>query len=310
MVYNYIPLDDLNVYEITAAGVSDTVTFSQGAVTTVNESLRFNDDDSAYLTRTPASAGNRKTYTFSAWVKFSAAATNQFIFSGAGGSARWGLYLSSAGKLATDLQFTGTYNESLATYRDPSAWYHLVWKVDTTAPTAIDRSVIYINGNRIADANTRTLSLNADTNINDAAAHYISNTSSPNWYFDGYMSDVYFIDGEALEWAHRRALARREQRKILMVISDGAPVDDSTLSVNPANYLEKHLRDVITMIERKKAVELLAIGIGHDVTRYYQHAVTITDVDQLAGAMTEQLAGLFDRDPRARARMLGMKRAM
>ena len=117
------------------------------------------------------------------------------------------------------------------------------------------------------------------------------------------------IDGEALEWAHRRMAARREARKILMVISDGAPVDDSTLSVNPANYLEKHLRDVIAMVEKRKMVELLAIGIGHDVTRYYDRAVTITDVDQLAGAMTEQLASLFDSDPRARARMVGIKRA-
>lgn len=117
------------------------------------------------------------------------------------------------------------------------------------------------------------------------------------------------IDGEALEWAHRRMLARPEARKILMVISDGAPVDDSTLSVNPANYLEKHLRDVIAMVERRKAVELLAIGIGHDVTRYYNRAVTITDVEQLAGAMTEQLAALFDKDPRARARFMGIKRA-
>ena len=118
------------------------------------------------------------------------------------------------------------------------------------------------------------------------------------------------IDGEALEWAHRRMLARREQRKILMVISDGAPVDDSTLSVNPANYLEKHLRDVIAMVEKKKFVELIAIGIGHDVTRYYDRAVTITDVEQLAGAMTEQLASLFDSDPRKRARVLGMKKAI
>jgi cobaltochelatase CobT len=117
------------------------------------------------------------------------------------------------------------------------------------------------------------------------------------------------IDGEALEWAHRRMLARPEQRKILMVISDGAPVDDSTLSVNPANYLEKHLRDVIAMVERRKLVELIAIGIGHDVTRYYQRAVTITDVEQLAGAMTEQLASLFDSDPRARARMIGIRKA-
>ena len=117
------------------------------------------------------------------------------------------------------------------------------------------------------------------------------------------------IDGEALEWAHRRMVGRSEARKILMVISDGAPVDDSTLSVNPANYLEKHLRDVIAMVEKRKQVELLAIGIGHDVTRYYDRAVTITDVEQLAGAMTEQLASLFDSDPRKRARVMGMKRS-
>ncbi|GAA6207235.1 cobaltochelatase subunit CobT [Cognatishimia sp. WU-CL00825] len=116
------------------------------------------------------------------------------------------------------------------------------------------------------------------------------------------------IDGEALEWAHRRMVSRQEVRKILMVISDGAPVDDSTLSVNPANYLEKHLRDVIAMVEKRRQVELLAIGIGHDVTRYYERAVTITDVEQLAGAMTEQLAVLFDSDPRARARVLGMRK--
>ena len=118
------------------------------------------------------------------------------------------------------------------------------------------------------------------------------------------------IDGEALEWAHQRMLARREARKILMVISDGAPVDDSTLSVNPANFLEKHLRDVIAMVERRKMVELLAIGIGHDVTRYYSRAVTITDVEQLAGAMTEQLAALFDPDKRARARISGINSAV
>ena len=117
------------------------------------------------------------------------------------------------------------------------------------------------------------------------------------------------IDGEALEWAHRRMNARPESRKILMVISDGAPVDDSTLSVNPANYLEKHLRDVIAMVEKRSQIELLAIGIGHDVTRYYERAVTITDVEQLAGAMTEQLAALFDTDARARARVMGRKRS-
>jgi len=110
------------------------------------------------------------------------------------------------------------------------------------------------------------------------------------------------IDGEALEWAHKRMMARPEARRILMVISDGAPVDDSTLSVNSASYLEKHLRDVIAMIEKRRAVELTAIGIGHDVTRYYERAVTITDAEQLAGAITEQLAGLFDNDPRAAKR--------
>jgi cobaltochelatase CobT len=110
------------------------------------------------------------------------------------------------------------------------------------------------------------------------------------------------IDGEALEWSYRRLLGRAEQRKILVVISDGAPVDDSTLSVNPSNYLERHLREVITMIERRSSVELLAIGIGHDVTRYYSRAVTITDAEQLAGAVTEQLAALFDTDPKAQTR--------
>ncbi|MBE88371.1 MAG: cobaltochelatase subunit CobT [Rhodospirillaceae bacterium] len=102
------------------------------------------------------------------------------------------------------------------------------------------------------------------------------------------------IDGEALMWAHDRLVGRPEQRRILMVISDGAPVDDSTLSVNPGNYLERHLRDVIEYIEQCSPVELAAIGIGHDVTRYYRRAVTIVDVDQLGGTMMDQLADLFD----------------
>ena len=104
------------------------------------------------------------------------------------------------------------------------------------------------------------------------------------------------IDGEALMWAHSRLIGRPEQRKILMMISDGAPVDDSTLSVNPGNYLERHLRAVIEQIETRSPVELLAIGIGHDVTRYYRKAVTIVDADELAGAMTEQLAALFEQN--------------
>ncbi len=102
------------------------------------------------------------------------------------------------------------------------------------------------------------------------------------------------IDGEALDWAYRRLLGRTEQRRILMMISDGAPVDDSTLSVNPGNYLERHLRYLIEEIETRSPIELLAIGIGHDVTRYYRRAVTIVDAEELGGAMTDKLAELFD----------------
>ncbi|MFZ2995614.1 cobaltochelatase subunit CobT [Sphingobium sp.] len=104
------------------------------------------------------------------------------------------------------------------------------------------------------------------------------------------------IDGEALLWAHSRLIARSEERRILMVISDGAPVDDSTLSVNSGTYLERHLRQVIEWIENRSPVQLVAIGIGHDVTRYYRRAVTIMDAEQLGGTMVEQLAGLFDED--------------
>jgi len=107
------------------------------------------------------------------------------------------------------------------------------------------------------------------------------------------------IDGEALLWAYRRLLVRPEHRRILMVISDGAPVDDSTLSVNPGNYLEKHLREVIRDIQNRDQVELIAIGIGHDVTRYYQRAVTIVDAEELGGTMMKKLTELFDEDAQA-----------
>jgi cobaltochelatase CobT len=114
------------------------------------------------------------------------------------------------------------------------------------------------------------------------------------------------IDGEALLWAHQRLIGRPEQRKILMVVSDGAPVDDSTLSVNSGHYLERHLRSVIQQIETSSPVELIAIGIGHDVGRYYRRAVTIVDAEQLGGAITEQLADLFDEEPKAASRRGGM----
>ena len=104
------------------------------------------------------------------------------------------------------------------------------------------------------------------------------------------------IDGEALLWAHNRLLGRSEQRRILMVISDGAPVDDSTLSVNPGNYLENHLRAMIDYIEMQSPVELVAIGIGHDVTRYYRRAVTNMDAEQLGGTMMDSLTQLFDEN--------------
>jgi len=110
------------------------------------------------------------------------------------------------------------------------------------------------------------------------------------------------IDGEALLWAHQRLIGRPEQRRILMVISDGAPVDDSTLSVNSGHYLERHLREVIAEIQNKSPVQLIAIGIGHDVTRYYSRAVTIVDVEQLAGVIVEQLAELFEEEPRKMTR--------
>jgi cobaltochelatase CobT len=101
------------------------------------------------------------------------------------------------------------------------------------------------------------------------------------------------IDGEALLWANNRLKNRQEKRKILIVISDGAPVDDSTLSVNPGNYLERNLRDVINQIESKKEIELVAIGIGHDVSRYYSKAITIMDVDQLGEVLLNELSEIF-----------------
>ncbi len=119
------------------------------------------------------------------------------------------------------------------------------------------------------------------------------------------------IDGEALLWAYRRLLARPEHRRILMVISDGAPVDDSTLSVNSGNYLERHLRDVIRDIESRELVELIAIGIGHDVTRYYRRAVTIVDAEELGGTMMRKLTELFDEDAAdAWVRIAGQRAAL
>ena len=103
------------------------------------------------------------------------------------------------------------------------------------------------------------------------------------------------IDGEAISWAYNRIKKRKEERKILMVISDGAPVDDSTLSVNSGDFLEKHLKKMVKFIEAKSDVEILAIGIGHDVSRYYKKAIKITDVNELGDVMISQLSGLFEK---------------
>ena len=104
------------------------------------------------------------------------------------------------------------------------------------------------------------------------------------------------IDGEAINWAYNRLQKRGEERKILMVISDGAPVDDSTLSVNSGDYLEKHLKKMVKLIESKEDVEILAIGIGHDVSRYYKRAIKISDVNELGDVMINQLSTLFEKD--------------
>jgi cobaltochelatase CobT len=122
------------------------------------------------------------------------------------------------------------------------------------------------------------------------------------------------IDGEALMWAHDRLMARSEQRRILMVISDGVPLDEATLSANPGSYLEQHLRQVVDWIEASSPVELVAVGIGHDVTDFYQRAVSIEDAEQLSGAMMDQLAGLFaggpNRDRKRRGGIGGTRRAV
>lgn len=124
---------------------------------------------------------------------------------------------------------------------------------------------------------------------------------------DGLLKEN--IDGEAIQWAYQRLRARREQRKILMVISDGAPVDDSTLSANSGGYLDAHLREVIGRIEKAGDIEMLAIGIGHDVTRYYSRAVTLHDVEQLGDTMLKEITRLFARDDPRLTRKADRKRA-
>jgi hypothetical protein len=203
VVYNYIPLDDFNVYEITAAGVSDTVTFSQGALATIDDSLRFNDDDTAYLSRTPASAGDRKTWTWSGWVKRGNLGGFQDIFTQASGAAsdtqKFNLRFNTD-KIYVDA-YTFNFLVTTPIFRDPSSWYHVVCVFDTTQATANNRIRLYINGGEITNFDTRNNpTLNTDYGVNMATTHRIgSNSSALGQYLDGYLSDVYFIDGEALD---------------------------------------------------------------------------------------------------------------
>jgi hypothetical protein len=203
VVYNYIPTDDFNVYEVTAAGVSDTVTFSQGAVTTVGESLRFNDDDNAYLSRTPASAGNRKTWTWSGWVKrgnLSSTYSYQMFAAATGNTDATYTALHFFNNSIRLQTYNVQYRTTSAVYRDTSAWMHVVCAVDTTQAIAANRIKLYVNGiEQTSFSASNDPALNADFYINSANEHRLGSIQQDNAYADGYMSDVYFIDGEALD---------------------------------------------------------------------------------------------------------------
>jgi hypothetical protein len=172
----------------------------------VARSLRFNSSDSAYLSRTPASAGNRKTWTFSAWIKRSALATagDAYLFAARSGSPWGAITFGASGTYVDRLQVTFTAGVSEGTYsaqvfRDASAWYHIIVAVDTTQATAADRIKMYVNGTQVTVfANTNYPSQNADTQFNNTIAHYIGASSSANEYFSGYLADIHFIDGQAL----------------------------------------------------------------------------------------------------------------
>jgi hypothetical protein len=206
VVYNYIPQDDFNVYEITAAGVSDTVTFSQGALATIEDSLRFNDDDSARLTRTPSVAGDRKTWTWSAWVKRGNLSTGAgyygTLFGALGGSTETIIEYDQDNKIEVRW-YSGGYAlqvRSSAIYRDSSAWYHIAVAIDTTQATASNRAKLYVNGKQVTALTVATYpAQNSDMDVNNTVGHGIGMRADAIRPFDGYMADVYFIDGEALD---------------------------------------------------------------------------------------------------------------
>ena len=206
VVYNYIPVDGFHVYEITAAGVSDTVTFIDNGpdAVTINDSLRFNDDDTAYMEQT-FSAGNRQTFTWAGWLKRGTLGTAQFIFgANSGVNVDGGITLTANNEIGFSVS-GNVYNKyTTALFRDPSAWYHVVIAFDSTAAQAVDRIKIYVNGKLETDYFTQNSGLpplNMFTNyLNNANNHTIGKLSGyASLYFDGYLSDVYFIDGEALD---------------------------------------------------------------------------------------------------------------
>ena len=208
VVYNYIPLDDFNVYEITAAGVSDTVTFSQGALATIDDSLRFNDNDSAYLSRAYLASATNTKATFAFWYKGADLSASQMLYQARDNSAtnvlRTYIYLESNVLKIRLLDGAGAQVGALNTtrlFRDPSAWYHIVLQLNTTQSTAADRIKLYINGIKESDFSFTTYpALNfAFRTVSSVYTEIGRNGGVASLYLDGYLADYYFIDGEALD---------------------------------------------------------------------------------------------------------------
>ncbi len=166
----------------------------------INNSLRFRSSATAYLSRTPSSAGNRQTWTYSTWIKRGAVGSEATLISGGATTGRLCVYINSSGQLVSDVGGTGIFDQSTAVYRDPSAWYHFVWQFDTTQATAANRSRMYINGVQVSLTNTRTFSQNTNYEINNSVLQTLGTFSNSigNFNFDGYQTETNFVDGQAL----------------------------------------------------------------------------------------------------------------
>jgi hypothetical protein len=184
---------------IVAGSASPLLLSSAGGYNLTN-SLRFRSSAGAYLNRTPASAGNQKTWTYSTWIKRGAVSAEGTIISGGATTGRLCVFFNSSGNLVSDVGGTGTFDQSVAVYRDPSAWYHFVWQFDTTQATAANRSRMYINGSQISLTQTRTFALNTDYQINNSVLQTLGTFSNSigTYNFDGYQAETNFIDGQAL----------------------------------------------------------------------------------------------------------------